>query len=88
VANLSASDLRFLSTPEAFASLLTSAVDLRASLHGGTLPPVGTVTPGTTFGELLDLLVSHKLHRAYVVDEEGKPTSIITLTDVLKRVVA
>jgi len=32
--------------------------------------------------------VGRKLHRVYVVDSEGKPTSIVTLTDILRLVSA
>lgn len=46
--------------------------------------PVTTVTPASTFGQLLDTLVGNSLHRVYVVDEAGKPLSIVTLTDVLR----
>ncbi|KAL4425007.1 hypothetical protein ABPG77_002892 [Micractinium sp. CCAP 211/92] len=88
VGNLSASDLRGLTSPEAFASLLSPAADYQAARHGGAAPLVGTVTPATTFGDLLDMLVGRKLHRVYVVDEAGKPTSIITLTDILRLVSA
>lgn len=84
VGTLSASDVRGLSTPESFASLLAPAADLRAKHYGGSLPPVGTVTPATTFGDLLDMLVANLWHRVYVVDGEGRPTSIITLTDILR----
>jgi CBS domain-containing protein len=84
VGNLSASALRALHSPEAFPTLLQSAADFQAAQHGGALPPVPAITADATFGQLLDLLVGSKLHRAYVVDGEGKPTSIITLTDVLR----
>lgn len=55
--NLSASDLRGLTSPEAFAHLLSPAADYQAAQHGGVVPAVGTVTPATTFGKLLDMLV-------------------------------
>ncbi|PSC72908.1 DNA repair XRCC3-like protein [Micractinium conductrix] len=84
VGNLSASDLRGLVSAEAFATLLSSAVDYDAAQRGGQNPALGTVTADTTLGELLDMLVAGKMHRVYVVDSEGKPISIITLTDVLR----
>ncbi|PRW56306.1 DNA repair XRCC3-like protein [Chlorella sorokiniana] len=85
VGNLSASDLRGLTTPEAFAALLKPAAEYQAAQAGVAVASVATVTPATTFGALLDMLVAHKFHRAYVVDAEGKPTSIITLTDILRK---
>lgn len=88
VGNLSASDLRGLATPEDFAALLKPAGEYQAAQAGVAVASVATVTPATTFGALLDLLVAHKFHRAYVVDAEGKPTSIVTLTDILRKVSA
>lgn len=86
--NLSASDVRCLHDPEAFPSLLGPAADLRAGQQSGAPPPLGTVTPGTTLGQALDLLVAHRWHRLYVVDGEGRPTSILTLSDILRHLAA
>jgi CBS-domain-containing membrane protein len=85
VGNLSASDLRSLHTPEAFASLLGSADFFCAAPASRQLGAVGA---DATLGELLDLLAQHSWHRAYVVNGEGRPASIVTLTDILRRVAA
>jgi len=59
------------------------------------VPPL-TVTPSTSFAELLFTLVSLNqggmnsnriLHRAHVVNGEGKPVTIITLSDVLRTII-
>mmetsp|Transcript_11200 Transcript_11200/g.20275 ORF Transcript_11200/g.20275 Transcript_11200/m.20275 type:complete len:403 (-) Transcript_11200:1907-3115(-) len=49
--------------------------------------PVKTVAPSTTFLELLNLVAKEKVSRVYVADENGAPSSIITLTDILREVV-
>jgi CBS domain-containing protein len=49
-----------------------------------TAAPVVTVTPSSTFENVLELLAVKGLHRVYVVNADGKPLSIITLTDVLR----
>ncbi|KXZ43136.1 hypothetical protein GPECTOR_101g37 [Gonium pectorale] len=58
-------------------------------LHGH--PPVGqrliVATANSTFGEVVGLLVRHRVHRVYVVDERGSPVGIVTCTDVLRKVV-
>lgn len=36
--------------------------------------------------EVLDKIVSHKIHRVYIVDETEKPCGVVTCTDVLKLV--
>ncbi|KAI8468878.1 MAG: hypothetical protein J3K34DRAFT_394289 [Monoraphidium minutum] len=48
--------------------------------------PVVAVTHSSTFEELLSILATKGLHRAYVVDGNGAAVSIVTLTDVLRRV--
>jgi signal-transduction protein with cAMP-binding, CBS, and nucleotidyltransferase domain len=40
-----------------------------------------------TLCEVLDKIVSHRIHRVYVVDEAEKPCGVVTCTDVLKLVV-
>lgn len=37
--------------------------------------------------EVLDKIVSHRIHRVYIVDEQEKPVGVVTCTDVLKLVV-
>jgi len=53
--------------------------------------PLATVTPASSFAELLFELATANsnrgLHRVYVVADNGKPASIVTLTDVLRCVV-
>jgi CBS domain containing-hemolysin-like protein len=99
ISNLSASDLRGLAADE-FAQLLLPVGEYILVRHGlAPAPaagadwaaalkalPVVTVTESTTFTELLALLVAKHLHRVYVVNCDGKPISIITLTDVLRAV--
>mmetsp|Transcript_27440 Transcript_27440/g.60021 ORF Transcript_27440/g.60021 Transcript_27440/m.60021 type:complete len:324 (-) Transcript_27440:770-1741(-) len=85
IGNLSASDIREL-PPTQFGLLLKSVEEFEVAVNGKFRPAV-SVTAGTTFVQLLEALVSQKLHRVYVVDTENKPVSIITLTDVLKEVV-
>ncbi|PNW76386.1 hypothetical protein CHLRE_11g467541v5 [Chlamydomonas reinhardtii] len=63
--------------------------------HGQPQPQPGSqvgqrlvvVRPDTTFGEVLQLLVSHRVHRVYVVNAAMQPVGIVTCTDVLRKVV-
>ncbi|CAL8470950.1 g10492 [Coccomyxa elongata] len=43
-------------------------------------------TPHDTFAEILEKLVSNRLHRLYIVDELTRPIGIVTLTDILRTV--
>lgn len=41
---------------------------------------------GSTLGEVINMLVKHRIHRVYVVDDEEKPIGIVTHTDILRAV--
>mmetsp|Transcript_12252 Transcript_12252/g.29870 ORF Transcript_12252/g.29870 Transcript_12252/m.29870 type:complete len:380 (-) Transcript_12252:561-1700(-) len=71
--------------------------DLNISKFGLLLQPVGqlvgkvfpdarldTTSENTSFAELVNLISTKRLHRVYVVSEEGAAQSIITLTDILR----
>ncbi|KXZ52801.1 hypothetical protein GPECTOR_8g188 [Gonium pectorale] len=49
--------------------------------------PLPSLKPSSTFGQLLETMASQNLHRLYITDEDGKPVSIVTLTDVLREVI-
>ncbi len=46
-----------------------------------------SLKPSSTFGQLLETMATQGLHRLYITDDEGKPVSIVTLTDVLREIV-
>jgi CBS domain-containing protein len=41
------------------------------------------LTQDGTLEEMLELVIERKVHRAYIIDGEGKPLAIATLTDLL-----
>ena len=47
-----------------------------------------TCSPETTLSEILDKIVHNRLHRVYVCEEGLKPCGVITLTDILRQMVA
>ncbi len=51
-------------------------------------PPFGLLCckPESTFAEVLEMVALERVHRAYVVDEAGKPVGVVTLTDMLQLV--
>ncbi len=49
--------------------------------------PLLSLKPSSTFGQLLETMATQGLHRLYITDDEGKPVSIVTLTDVLREIV-
>lgn len=46
-----------------------------------------TCSPSSTFAEVLDKLVHNRLHRVYVCGPGLVPTGVITLTDILRKLV-
>lgn len=47
-------------------------------------PGVVTCQATSMFGDVLHLVVTHGVHRAYVVDPDQIPVGVLTLTDVLQ----
>lgn len=39
-----------------------------------------------TFKDVTERIVSHRIHRVYVIDEQEKPCGVVTCTDVLRAV--
>lgn len=46
-----------------------------------------TCSPDTTLSDVLDKVVHNRLHRVYVCDVTLRPCGVITLTDILRRLV-
>jgi CBS domain-containing protein len=40
--------------------------------------------PAATFLQVLELIVCHRVHRVYIMDQGEKPVGVVTCTDVLK----
>jgi len=89
VGNLSASDLRGFSKSD-LEHLDRSVSDFllhRAGSEGKkatSLPPVITVKAEDSYEHVLKTVSQNKVHRCYVTDEKGHPTSPVTLSDLLR----
>ncbi|GBF97643.1 hypothetical protein Rsub_10519 [Raphidocelis subcapitata] len=46
------------------------------------------VKPSTSFAEVVEKIVTHRIHRVYVIDGDEKPVGCATCTDVLRVVIA
>eukprot|EP00887_Chlorella_sp_A99_P000716 scaffold5.g716.t1 len=82
VGNLSVSDLRGLSGDD-FDKLLLPATEYLAS-RAGAAPKMACVSTSSTLEQVLETLVTRRIHRVYVTGEGNVPVSIITLTDILR----
>jgi len=55
---------------------------------GTTSPGKQTISvgPGNTFGEVVKILSSRRVHRLYITNQSGNPLGIVTLFDIIARV--
>jgi CBS domain-containing protein len=79
--NLSASDFRGITTANIDSLLLPAGEYLQ--LHNPkSLAPV-SVNLTTTFKQLVGEITTRRIHRVWVVDGEGRPQSVVSLTDLM-----
>jgi len=92
VANLSKSDLRGIS-PEGFSQLVYPVSEFLQAKQGDSVVNGGAPTPKyklfstnaeDSLANVLTTIIDNGLHRIYVVDGDGRPTAIVTLTDILR----
>lgn len=86
IGNLSASDIKTLGFDASFiAKLYLPVSEYLKAIRGEFFSKgnVVTVQSQHSFEHVMDLLTKKNIHRVYVVDFEGKPLRIITLTDIL-----
>ncbi len=48
----------------------------------GTQQPLVTATPDDSLATSMQKLVDNNVHRLFVVDENSKPTKVISITDI------
>ena len=63
-----------------------TATPLRSQSNMRPSRPPHRRRPASSLKHVVEKLVKNGLHRLYVVDDELKPTGVITLTDILSRV--
>jgi len=77
--NLSASDLKGITE----ASFFRLEAQLHTIFAGSPKMPPVTCTSNTKLQDVLSMIEKTGVHRVYVVDEQNRPKSVITLTDIL-----
>lgn len=84
VGNVSASDLKVIGYDGRLLSHLFVPVSefVKITRPEGVGPI--TVTPRSTFGQVLDKLVSNRIHRVYVIDDDNKPVGVVSLLEILQ----
>jgi CBS domain-containing protein len=87
VDNISASDLKLIGADIEMLSRVFMTVSEFLKLDGKERSLI-FVNKSSTVGEVLEKLVSTKTHRVYVVDDNNKPTGVISLGDILEAVLS
>jgi len=83
VANLSASDLRGL-TSNLIHRLMMNVLDFLKESHRGNVPPVISVTDRYTVREIMTKMLAFNVHRIWIIDGYNmKPIGVMTLTDII-----
>jgi len=83
VGELGYEHLRDLTTDEPIADLLLPAGEFLKKRGGGSYPPFASVRPSQTLGDVIDTVVKKRAHKVFIVNDEGKPTSVVSLTDII-----
>jgi len=78
--DFSAANLRKISLiiPSSCQKLFEPVGDLMA-----TAEPIPAAPPTATLAEILALLSTSGVYRIWIINSEGKPSSVVTLTDIL-----
>jgi CBS domain-containing protein len=94
VGNLSASDLKGATIvtdsdqgADPFGSLFLPVITFLKQ-GGMTKFPVGTCTRNTAFNFVLLRILALRVHRLWIVDEKEHPIGVISLTDIMKALIA
>jgi len=82
VASISASDLRNISTAKGFKVLSLPILDFLSKQRGGDLSLTAICKPDDVLGDVVKKIVEHHFHRLWVVDNQGHPVGVVSLTDV------
>eukprot|EP01125_Pyxidicula_operculata_P004846 TRINITY_DN1809_c0_g1_i11.p3 TRINITY_DN1809_c0_g1~~TRINITY_DN1809_c0_g1_i11.p3 ORF type:complete len:308 (+),score=81.93 TRINITY_DN1809_c0_g1_i11:4439-5362(+) len=83
IGNFSATDLVGLYT-EKWPHFKHSVHDYLTAHSPNSLKNVVSVTPSTTFEEVLHKFKDNKIHRLWITDKDGKPTGVLSMTDIMK----
>jgi CBS domain-containing protein len=81
VGNLSASDLRGMSTKR-LKEAVKPVTEFLESIHGSVRDPI-TISFDETLETAMDLIVNEDVHRLWVIDEQEKPIGCISLTNII-----
>jgi len=83
ITNLSVSDLRGL-RQDLLRTITLPVLEFLKGQHGGKIITTVCATTTETFGKVIDLIVQHRLHRVWIVENQ-KPIGVVTLTDVISK---
>ncbi|KAJ1461916.1 hypothetical protein M885DRAFT_507108 [Pelagophyceae sp. CCMP2097] len=89
VDTLSVTDLRGSTVehlPAMHSSTVGAFLEQRQHRAGGTLRPQVAFEPHQKLGDVAKGMLRWRVHRAWLVDDEGRPTGVVSFTDVIRTV--
>jgi len=84
--NISTSDLRGIS-PASFDYFLGSTLQFLVKGQKGPIKPPTSVSFESTLEDVLKILYENRIHRVYLTNEYDRPQSVITLGDLIARLI-
>jgi CBS domain-containing protein len=81
IGNLSASDLRGMSTKR-LKDAVKPVTEFLETIHGSVREPI-TISFDSTLENAMDLITNEGVHRLWVVDEQDKPIGCVSLSNII-----
>ena len=84
IGNLSSSDLRGI-TRYTLGRLFLPVMDFLGEMHGGKVPTPVTCSLNTSLLDIMNLVHKFRVHRVWIVHEDGRLIDVVTLSDILRK---
>lgn len=85
---VSARDVRLVATSAKLYKLLNMPISVYLDVvSDGAENSAITIKPNATLGDVIQALVSSRIHRIFVVDNSGRPLRVVSLRDVIRKFV-
>jgi CBS domain-containing protein len=85
IANLSASDVRNVNVHTGVHDVQRGVLAFLQAHHGGRTPHPVTCTPHDSLLAVIQLMLTAKVHRVWVVDAALKPLGCVSATDIIAK---
>eukprot|EP01118_Nematostelium_gracile_P006091 TRINITY_DN1948_c0_g1_i1.p1 TRINITY_DN1948_c0_g1~~TRINITY_DN1948_c0_g1_i1.p1 ORF type:complete len:315 (+),score=73.59 TRINITY_DN1948_c0_g1_i1:116-1060(+) len=90
IANLSAKDIKLVQSDAPISTMYKTTVEFVSKVHStesNTSAPVIYCKSNDTLSKVITHLAHSKRHRLYIVDDEKRPLGVITLGDIVRKII-